>query len=110
MRMYLQPCERSDLLAYAAYWQVRGRKLHHYVGSYSKFLEQRKERDAQLAAQAMAQADEIARLQSFVDRFGAKVRPACSLTFAYAFLAVMSGISHESIIQCCECGTHVPRP
>ena len=55
------------------HFQVRGKKLHHFTGSYKKFLDQRKERDAQLTAQAQAQADEIARLQVFVDRFGAKV-------------------------------------
>ena len=54
--------------------QVRGKKLHEFTGGYNKFLSQRKERDAQLTAQAQAQADEIARLQVFVDRFGAKVR------------------------------------
>ena len=52
---------------------MRGKKLHQFTGSFNKFLEQRKERDAQLTAQAQAQADEIARLQVFVDRFGAKV-------------------------------------
>ena len=58
--------------------QVRGKKLHHFTGSYKKFLDQRKERDAQLTAQAQAQADEIARLQVFVDRFGAKVGVLCN--------------------------------
>ena len=53
--------------------QVRGKKLHHFTGSYKKFIEQRKERDSQLTATAQAQADEIARLQVFVDRFGDKV-------------------------------------
>ncbi|GAX72848.1 hypothetical protein CEUSTIGMA_g303.t1 [Chlamydomonas eustigma] len=56
--------------------EVRGKKLHQFTGSYKKFLEQRAERDAQLTAQAQAQADEIARLQVFVDRFGAKASKA----------------------------------
>lgn len=56
--------------------EVRGKKLHHFPGTYSKFIEQRKERDAQQTALAAAQAEEIARLQSFVDRFGAKASKA----------------------------------
>ena len=56
--------------------EVRGKRLHHFPGTYSKFIEQRKERDSQQAALASAQADEIARLQSFVDRFGAKASKA----------------------------------
>ncbi|KAG1680802.1 hypothetical protein FOA52_008135 [Chlamydomonas sp. UWO 241] len=56
--------------------EVRGKQLHHYVGTFAKFLEQRAERDSQMAATASAQAAEIARLQTFVDRMGAKASKA----------------------------------
>ena len=52
---------------------MRGKKLHHYTGSYAKFIEMRAERETQAIATATKQAEEIAHLQSFVDRFGAKV-------------------------------------
>ena len=52
---------------------MRGKRLHHYVGSYSSFLRQRAEREAQALATAAKQQEEIDRLQGFVDRFGAKV-------------------------------------
>ena len=68
------------MVAMASFSQVRGKKLHHFTGSFKKFLAQRKERDAQLTATAEAQADEIARLQVFVDRFGAKVRSVARCT------------------------------
>eukprot|EP00798_Chlamydomonas_sp_ICE-L_P029123 gene29123-32341_t len=55
---------------------VRGKKLHHYAGSYSKFIDMRAEREAQLLATANKQQAEIAHLQSFVDRFGAKASKA----------------------------------
>ncbi|KAK9823064.1 hypothetical protein WJX81_005746 [Elliptochloris bilobata] len=56
--------------------EVRGRKLHHYVGGYAKFLEQRAIREAQERATAEAQQAEIARLETFVTRFGAKASKA----------------------------------
>lgn len=56
--------------------EVRGRRLHHYVGSYRKFLEQREERATLAAATAASQAAEIKRLEDFVARFGAKASKA----------------------------------
>jgi ATPase subunit of ABC transporter with duplicated ATPase domains len=55
---------------------VRGKRLHHYVGSYSSFLTQREERAALAAATAASKAAEIARLEEFVARFGAKASKA----------------------------------
>jgi hypothetical protein len=59
--------------------QVRGRKLHQYVGSYSSFLEQREERARQASATAEAQKAEIARLEAFVAKFGAKASKAAEV-------------------------------
>jgi ATPase subunit of ABC transporter with duplicated ATPase domains len=56
--------------------EVRGKKLHHYVGNYTKFLQLREERAAQAAATAASQAAEIARLEQFIARFGAKAAKA----------------------------------
>ena len=56
--------------------EIRGRQLHHYVGSYSKFLELREERASLAAATAASQAAEIARLEQFITRFGAKASKA----------------------------------
>ncbi len=50
-------------------WEVRDHKLVECRGNYSKFLEWRAERDAQLKAAATRQSKEIARVQKFVDRF-----------------------------------------
>lgn len=55
---------------------MRGKKLHHYVGNYTRFLELRAERDTQAAATAAATAAEIERLEGFVARFGAKASKA----------------------------------
>ncbi len=46
------------------------------AGNYSQFLEQRAQREAQERATAEAQQAEIARLEGFVTRFGAKCAPA----------------------------------
>ncbi|KAF6249260.1 P-loop containing nucleoside triphosphate hydrolase protein [Scenedesmus sp. NREL 46B-D3] len=51
---------------------VRGRRLHHYVGGYSKFLLQREERATLAAATAATQAAEIKRLEDFVARLAPK--------------------------------------
>jgi hypothetical protein len=56
--------------------EVRGKRLHHYVGNYSTFLSQREERAALAAATAASKAAEIARLEEFVTRFGAKASKA----------------------------------
>ena len=79
MGIFYLLCLIPRLTDASSHFQVRGKKLHHFTGSYKKFIEQRKERDSQLTATAQAQADEIARLQVFVDRFGAKVRPSVNL-------------------------------
>lgn len=56
--------------------EVRGKRLHHYVGNYNIFLQQREERAALAAATAASKAAEIARLEDFVTRFGAKASKA----------------------------------
>lgn len=54
--------------------QVRGKKLHHYSGSYSNFMDQRTMRANQAASILAKEQEEIARLEDFIARFGAKVR------------------------------------
>ncbi|GIL85713.1 hypothetical protein Vretimale_13175 [Volvox reticuliferus] len=56
--------------------EVRGQQLHHYVGGFRKFLEQRAAREAQARAEAEAQQAEIDKLEEFVTRFGAKASKA----------------------------------
>ncbi|KAL2653884.1 hypothetical protein R1flu_022012 [Riccia fluitans] len=56
--------------------EVRGTKLYHYTGSYSKFLRTREAQQQQALQAYQAQQAEIARLQNFVDRFGAKATKA----------------------------------
>ncbi|GFR43392.1 hypothetical protein Agub_g4469 [Astrephomene gubernaculifera] len=56
--------------------EVRGGRLHAYVGRYDSFLRQRTEREAQARAEAAAQQAEIDRLEAFVTRFGAKASKA----------------------------------
>jgi ATP-binding cassette subfamily F protein 3 len=50
-------------------WDLRDHVIQEYRGNYSRFLEQRAARDAQLQAAAERQSKEIARVQKFVDRF-----------------------------------------
>lgn len=57
-------------------FQIQGGRLHHYVGSYSQFLKARAARHQQEAQAYKAKQEEIARLQGFVDRFGAKATKA----------------------------------
>jgi ATPase subunit of ABC transporter with duplicated ATPase domains len=68
------PCTRPPALS-------RTRAARHRraprAGNYSQFLEQRSQREAQERATAEAQQAEIARLEGFVTRFGAKCAPAC---------------------------------
>jgi ATP-binding cassette subfamily F protein 3 len=52
--------------------ELRGGTLHYYHGNYDNFLTEKEARKAQQAAQYKNQQREIAHLQSFVDRFGAK--------------------------------------
>jgi ATP-binding cassette, subfamily F, member 3 len=50
-------------------WDLRHHKIEEYRGNYTSFVKIRAERDAQREAAAGRQAKEIARVQTFVDRF-----------------------------------------
>ena len=50
-------------------WEVRNYTLQEYRGTYTRFQKLKAERDAQEEAAANRQAKEVARVQSFVDRF-----------------------------------------
>ncbi len=50
-------------------WDLRHHKIEEYRGNYTSFIKIRAERDAQRQAAAGRQAKEIARVQTFVDRF-----------------------------------------
>ena len=50
-------------------WDLRHHKIEVYRGNYTTFQKLRAERDAQRKAAAGRQAKEIARVQTFVDRF-----------------------------------------
>lgn len=52
--------------------ELRGGALHYYHGNYDNFLQEKEARKAQQAALFKNQQREIAHLQRFVDRFGAK--------------------------------------
>ncbi|PTX91490.1 ABC-F family ATP-binding cassette domain-containing protein [Opitutus sp. ER46] len=52
--------------------ELRGGELHYYHGNYDNFLQEKEARKAQQAALYKNQQREIAHLQRFVDRFGAK--------------------------------------
>ncbi len=52
--------------------EIRAGRVHRYRGNYDAYLEQREQRGAQHLAAYKNQQAEIARLQRFVDRFGAK--------------------------------------
>ncbi len=52
--------------------ELRGGTLHRYTGDYDDFLAEKEARKAQQLAQFKNQQREIAHLQKFVDRFGAK--------------------------------------
>ena len=56
--------------------EIRSQQLHIYKGNFTSFLGQRQTRIAQQAAAHERQQAEIARLQGFVDRFGAKATKA----------------------------------
>src|SRR3954471_13796729 len=56
--------------------ELRGGRLHYYHGNYDNFLQEKEARKAQQAAQFKNQQREIAHLQKFVDRFGAKASMA----------------------------------
>ena len=50
-------------------WDLRHYKIEEYRGNYTSFIKIRAERDAQREAAAGRQAKEVARVQTFVDRF-----------------------------------------
>jgi ATP-binding cassette, subfamily F, member 3 len=52
--------------------ELRAGRLHYYHGNYDSFLKEKEDRKAQQAALFKNQQREIAHLQKFVDRFGAK--------------------------------------
>ncbi|HVU35229.1 MAG TPA: ABC-F family ATP-binding cassette domain-containing protein [Opitutaceae bacterium] len=52
--------------------ELRGGTLNRYTGNYDDYLREKDERHAQQLAQFKNQQREIAHLQKFVDRFGAK--------------------------------------
>ncbi|HEY0943777.1 MAG TPA: ABC-F family ATP-binding cassette domain-containing protein [Opitutaceae bacterium] len=56
--------------------ELRAGTLHYYHGNYDDFLKQKEERKAQQLAAFKNQQREIAHLQTFVDRFGAKASMA----------------------------------
>jgi ATP-binding cassette subfamily F protein 3 len=56
--------------------ELRGGRLHYYHGNYDNFLQEKEARKDQQAALFKNQQREIAHLQKFVDRFGAKASMA----------------------------------
>jgi ATP-binding cassette subfamily F protein 3 len=50
-------------------WELRHHKIQEYRGNYRAFQELRATRDSQLQAAAKRQSKEIARVQTFIDRF-----------------------------------------
>ncbi len=56
--------------------ELRSGTLHYYHGNYDNFLTEKEARKAQQAAAFKTQQREIAHLQVFVDRFGAKASMA----------------------------------
>jgi ATP-binding cassette subfamily F protein 3 len=56
--------------------ELRAGTLHYYHGNYDNFLTEKEARKQQQAAQFKNQQREIAHLQKFVDRFGAKASMA----------------------------------
>src|SRR6476661_4411647 len=56
--------------------ELRGGTLHYYHGNYDNFMQEKEARKSQQAALYKNQQREIAHLQKFVDRFGAKASMA----------------------------------
>src|SRR5471030_1836403 len=56
--------------------ELRSGRLHYYHGNYDSFLKEKEDRKAQQASAFKNQQREIAHLQKFVDRFGAKASMA----------------------------------
>ncbi|CAI5475208.1 unnamed protein product [Closterium sp. Yama58-4] len=58
--------------------EVRGSQLHHYSCSFSKFLVEREERRRQREREMEGKRGEIAKLEGFINRFGAKATKAAA--------------------------------
>jgi ATP-binding cassette subfamily F protein 3 len=58
--------------------EVRHKQLESYRGNLTAWLAEREAREALLASTARKQADEIAKLERFVERFGAKATKAAA--------------------------------
>ena len=58
--------------------EIRDKKLHFFRCGYRKFMEEREERVERAKREYEAQQKEIAHLQSYIDRFGAKANLAAS--------------------------------
>ncbi|CAI7733000.1 unnamed protein product [Closterium sp. NIES-54] len=58
--------------------EVRGSQLHHYSCSFSKFLEEREERRRQRERELEGKRSEMAKLEGFINRFGAKATKAAA--------------------------------
>jgi ATP-binding cassette, subfamily F, member 3 len=56
--------------------EIRGKRLHFYVGNYSSFIGARELRMSQEQSASQRQAAEKKRLQDFIDRFGTKATKA----------------------------------
>ena len=56
--------------------ELRGATLNRYTGNYDDYLKEKEDRKAQQASAFKTQQREIAHLQRFVDRFGAKASMA----------------------------------
>jgi len=56
--------------------ELRAGTLHYYHGNYDNFIQEKEARKSQQAAAFKTQQREIAHLQKFVDRFGAKASMA----------------------------------
>ena len=83
--------------------EVRAGRLHHYAMGYSAALVERESRKLLSARTAEATGKEIARLQGFVDRFGAKA------TKAAAAHAMEKRIVRLGPVQTVEAETAGPR-
>jgi ATP-binding cassette subfamily F protein 3 len=56
--------------------EIRGQQLHTYVGNFSRFVVERESRLSDQANRFARQQEEIARLERFIERFGAKATKA----------------------------------
>lgn len=88
--------------------QVRGKKLHHYSGSYSNFMDQRTMRANQAASILAKEQEEIARLEDFIARFGAKVRVSNEL-HCCSPASLPLETSREELARVCQFTSPGPR-